>query len=176
MERRTLKSQTRRGSKALSGACSLCQLQGQLEEAFPALEDAGEEDGTDKAIDRDSLDSVQSLFQARNHLASPDDMTVAAEQQDKGLPFGWKKAGGLPRSFEASTLKLCSCSSQVRRLRSRVPGPRSTLSPETKGALLQRALSLRRKVSNYFERRVYLPNQNILTEGEEPRYGAPRRN
>jgi len=59
----------------------------------------------------------------RNHLASPDDMTVAAEQQDKGL-FGACGAEFLAR------------------------------------------------VSNYFERRVYLPNQNILTEGEEPRYGV----
>ncbi|CAJ1376225.1 unnamed protein product, partial [Effrenium voratum] len=59
----------------------------------------------------------------RTQLASPDDMTNAAEQQDKGL-FG-------------------SCGA----------------------AFLAR-------LSHYFERRVYLPDQKILTEGEEPRHGV----
>lgn len=30
------------------------------------------------------------------------------------------------------------------------------------------------QLGNYFERRVYLPDQKIIMEGEEPRYGAPR--
>ena len=98
-------------------------------------------------------------------------MTVAAEQQDKGLPFGWKNRGGF---LEASRLLLaqallrfgaCGAEFLARAARS-----------DRKTAPEPRALSLACEVSNYFERRVYLPNQNILTEGEEPRYGAPRRN
>ena len=58
-------------------------------------------------------------------------------------------------------------------MRSRIPGPRNS---DRKAAPVQFAPSLTCEVSNYFERRVYLPNQNILTEGEEPRYGAPWHN
>ena len=31
------------------------------------------------------------------------------------------------------------------------------------------------QLGNYFERRVYMPDQKIIMEGEEPRYGASRR-
>ncbi|CAK9099556.1 unnamed protein product [Durusdinium trenchii] len=59
----------------------------------------------------------------RTQLASTEDLTNAADQQDKGL-FG-------------------ACSA----------------------AFLA-------KLGNYFERRVYLPDQKIIMEGEEPRYGV----
>jgi len=59
----------------------------------------------------------------RNQLASTEDLTSAAAQQDKGL-FG-------------------SCSAEFLA-----------------------------KLGNYFERRVYLPDQKIISEGEEPRYGV----
>eukprot|EP00913_Durusdinium_trenchii_P005728 g5344.t1 len=60
---------------------------------------------------------------SRTQLASTEDLTNAADQQDKGL-FG-------------------ACSA----------------------AFLA-------KLGNYFERRVYLPDQKIIMEGEEPRYGV----
>lgn len=59
----------------------------------------------------------------RTQLASTEDLTKAADQQDKGL-FG-------------------ACSA----------------------AFLA-------KLGNYFERRVYMPEQKIILEGEEPRYGV----
>lgn len=59
----------------------------------------------------------------RNQLASTEDLTSAAAQQDKGL-FG-------------------ACSAEFLA-----------------------------KLGNYFERRVYLPDQKIISEGEEPRYGV----